>query len=153
MVKQLPIRIQAAEKSDVRSQFAALCYRVVNGKVEILLVTSRGSGRWIVPKGWPKDGMTPADSAASEAWEEGGVIGRVSDRCLGIFSYSKAIAPGQHLPCVGMVYPVRVQSLAQDYPEKGQRRRKWFSRKKAARNVWEPDLAHLLRDFDPRGLS
>ncbi|MFC6583776.1 NUDIX hydrolase [Sulfitobacter aestuariivivens] len=55
----------------MRTQFAALCYRVKKGKVQVLLVTSRGTKRWIVPKGWPMDGKTPAQSAALEAWEEG----------------------------------------------------------------------------------
>ena len=150
---QLPIRIKAANKSDVRSQFAALCFRVVDGKVRILLVTSRGSGRWIVPKGWPMDKVTPAASAAREAWEEAGVIGRTYDRCLGLFSYNKLDVFGADLPCVAMVYPVRVRTLAEDYPEARQRRRKWFSRKKAASRVAEPELARILRTFDPRSLD
>ena len=60
MIKQLPLKLRAASKNDVRSQFAALCYRIKAGNPEILLITSRGTGRWIVPKGWPEDGMTPA---------------------------------------------------------------------------------------------
>ena len=59
MIKQLPITVNSARKTDVRTQFAALCWRVMDGKVQILLITSRGSGRWIVPKGWPMDGQTP----------------------------------------------------------------------------------------------
>lgn len=153
MVKQLPIHFPGADKTDVRSQLAAICYRIVNGKVEILLVTSRRSGRWIVPKGWPKTGRTPAASAAEESWEEAGVIGKASDQCIGIFSYAKTITAGQTLPCMVMAYPMHVKTLAQDYPEKGQRQRKWFSRKKAARRVDEPELAQLLRDFDPRGFG
>ena len=152
MVKQLPIRIRAPRKSDVRSQFGALCFRVIRGKVKILLVTSRRTGRWIVPKGWPMDRMTPAESAAREAWEEAGAVGRVQDRCLGLFSYNKLDDFGFEIPCVAMVYPMRVRSLATDYPEKDQRRRKWFSPKKAAARVSEPELARILRDFDPRAL-
>ncbi len=152
MIKQLPISVQAAHKSDVRSQFAALCWRLNRGKPEILLITTRGSGRWIVPKGWPMDAMTPAASAAQEAWEEAGVIGEPADRCLGLFSYLKTVAPDRVLPCVAMVYPVRVESLATDFPEKGQRRRKWFPSDKAATKVDEPELARILRDFDPHTL-
>lgn len=151
MVKQLPIRTRAAHKSDVRTQFGALCYRVKQGKLKILLVTTRRSGRWIVPKGWPMDKQTPAQSAAQEAWEEAGVIGKPQDRCLGLFSYLKVTADGdKDLPCLAMVYPVLVQSLAADFPEKDQRRRKWFSPRKAAERVSEPELARILRDFDPR---
>lgn len=153
LIKQLPITVRASHKSDVRSQFSALCYRIVRDKPQILLVTSRKTGRWIVPKGWPMDGLTPAQCAAQEAWEEGGVIGKAQDRCLGLYSYNKVLEPYGGLPCVAMIYPVRVKSLAQDFPEKKQRRRKWFSPKKAASRVSEPELARILRDFDPRSLT
>lgn len=152
LIKQLPITFRAAHKSDIRSQFAALCYRISSNKPEILLITSRRVGRWIVPKGWPMDGMTPAASAAQEAWEEAGVIGKPQEQCLGLFSYQKVIDDQTDLPCVALVYPVKVKSLASDFPEKGQRRRKWFSPKKAAARVMEPELARILADFDPRVL-
>jgi len=148
MMKQLPITFTAAHKSDVRSQFSALCYRFRRGKPEILLITSRGTGRWIIPKGWPMDGLTPAASAAQEAWEEAGVRGRVFDQCLGLFSYSKSVG-GKGLPIVVMVYPLRVKTLAGTYPEEGQRTRKWFAQGKAAGLVGHPELAQIIRDFDP----
>ena len=148
MIKQLPISFLASHKSDVRSQFAALCFRVKRNKAEVLLVTARGSGRWILPKGWPIDGMTPAGSAAQEAWEEAGVRGKAYDRCLGLYSYSKSIA-GAGLPIMVMIYPVRVREVASDYPEAGQRTRKWFGARKAAKKVLEPELARILKDFDP----
>jgi 8-oxo-dGTP pyrophosphatase MutT (NUDIX family) len=150
MIKQLPLTVSTERKSDVRSQFAALCYRIRKDKIQVLLITSRGSGRWIVPKGWPMDGKTPAESAALEAWEEAGVCGKVSDRCLGIYSYSKEEAGLGELPCIAMVFAVEVTKLSKSYPEAGQRVRKWVSRKKAAKMVDEPELARVLRDFDPR---
>ena len=150
MITQLPLVMHAARKSDVRSQFASLCYRIKNGKVQILLITSRGTGRWIIPKGWPIDGLTPAASAAQEAWEEAGVTGKPRDLCLGLFSYRKVVGAEPNLPCVAMVYPLRVKALAKVYPEAGERKRKWVSRKKAAEMVHEPELARILRDFDPR---
>lgn len=153
MIKQLPLSLGQAEKTDVRTQFAALCYRVKNDKVQILLVTSRGSGRWIVPKGWPMDGKTPTDNATVEAWEEAGVRGVAESRPLGLYSYSKTFEDGDaDLPCVAMVYAIKVTSLAREYPEAKQRRRKWVSRKKAASLVDEPELSRILRDFDPRAL-
>ncbi len=152
LIKQLPISVRAAHKTDVRSQFAALCYRIQRDKPQVLLITSRRTGRWIVPKGWPMDGMTPAQCAAQEAWEEAGVIGKTKDRCLGLYSYSKSRGPIRGVPCVALVFPVRVKSLARDFPEKSQRRRKWFAPKKAASKVIEPELARILRDFDPRSL-
>jgi len=152
MIKQLPISVGGGRKWDVRSQFAALCYRVRDKKIQVLLITSRGTGRWILPKGWPMDGITPAKSAAQEAWEEAGVQGKAVNVCLGLYSYRKVMDDIDDLPCVAMVYPVRVKKLSKDYPEAGQRKRKWVSRKKAAAMVAEPELARILRDFDPKML-
>ena len=152
-IKQLPISPRAQHKSDVRTQFAALCYRLRKGKPEILMITSRASRRWIIPKGWPMDGKTPAQSAMTEAWEEAGVIGKPIDLCLGLYSYRKWMGPKQFLPCVALVYPVKVKSLADDFPEKGQRKRKWMRPKKAAERVSEPELAQILRNFDTRMLG
>lgn len=149
-IKQLPIKIQADHKSDVRTQFAALCYRIAKGKTEVLLITSRRTGRWIVPKGWPMNGKTPAESAAQEAWEEAGVVGHPQDRCLGLFSYTKVVDANTDLPCVAMIFPLRVISMSAEFPEAGQRQLKWFSLKKAALLVGEPELARILRDFDPK---
>lgn len=152
MIKQLPISIPGGQKSAVRSQFAALCYRVKSDKVQVLLVTSRKTRRWIIPKGWPMDGKTPAECAAQEAWEEAGVIGKPINMCLGLYSYSKILdgdAP-EGLPCVAMVYPVKVKRMMEKFPEAGQRKRRWVTRKRAASLVAEPELARILRDFDPK---
>ena len=78
--KPLPLSIDPIQKRMARAQFGALCYRVEKGMVQILLVTSRGTKRWIVPKGWPEDGLTPAEAAAKEAGEEAGVTGKVKQR-------------------------------------------------------------------------
>lgn len=153
MIKQLPIALGGAQKSEVRTQFAALCYRIKKDKVRILLVTSRGSKRWIVPKGWPMDGKTPAKSALQEAWEEAGVVGSASDAALGVYSYAKCVNGEDDMQCLAMVYPIEVTALSKEFPEKGQRRRKWMSRKKAASKVSEPELARIIRDFDPRRVS
>ena len=150
MIKQLPISLHGARKGDVRTQFAALCYRIKRGKVQILLVTSRGSKRWIVPKGWPMDGKTPAQSAQQEAWEEAGVTGKPDSTCLGVYSYAKDVGSMDDLPCLAMLYPIAVKSLAKKFPERGQRRRRWVSRKRAARMVQEVELTRMILDFDPR---
>lgn len=136
----------------MRTQFAALCFRVKNGKTQILLITSRGSGRWILPKGWPIDGATPHEAALQEAWEEAGVTGKVSPRPLGIYSYVKESSDDDDLPCVAMIYTVKVKSLAKAFPEADQRKRKWVSPKKAAAMVDEPELSRILRDFNPRAV-
>ena len=138
LVKQLPISVGGAKKSDVRTQFAALCYRVVKKKVQVLVISSRGTGRWIVPKGWPMDGKTPADAALQEAWEEAGVIGKVVSAPLGLYSYQKVQDDAPDFPCVAVVYAVKVKSLSKEFPEAGERRLKWVGRKKAAKLVDEP---------------
>ncbi|MDT8856728.1 NUDIX hydrolase [Paracoccaceae bacterium Fryx2] len=133
---------------DLRTQYGAVCWRVMNRKVEVLLVTSRETGRWVIPKGWPIPGLSPEDSAAREAFEEAGVEGRVDSDCIGVFSYDKALGkpsgPRQIVPCVVAVYALRVERLRMTFPERDQRRRKWFSPEKAARKVAEPELQHLL---------
>lgn len=95
-------------------------------------------------------GVTPGESAAQEAWEEAGVKGEVDQRPLGLFSYVKETENDLDLPCVAMVYGVRVKSLSKAYPEMKERKRKWMSRKKAAAAVDSPELSRILRDFDPR---
>jgi 8-oxo-dGTP pyrophosphatase MutT (NUDIX family) len=152
IIKQLPLKLGSAHKTDVRTQFAALCYRIKNDKIQFLLVTSRRTGRWIIPKGWPMDSMTPADAAAQEAWEEAGVVGKADPRPLGLFSFNKFLDEDQGLPCIAMVYSVLVKSLAKEFPEAGQRKRKWVGRKKAVSLIEEPELARILRDFHPHHL-
>lgn len=149
MTQEMRLSLGKADKGDLRLQFAALCWRRRRGKLQVLLVTSRRAKRWILPKGWPIDGKTPARCAQIEAWEEAGVQGSVQDRALGVFAYRKRGASGP-IPCMAMVYPLKVTALAKHYPEKGQRRRKWLSRKKAARLVEGEDLARLIANFDPR---
>ncbi len=115
-------------------------------------MTSRDSGRWVIPKGWPINGLSPSGSAAQEAWEEGGVRGKVRDACQGIYDYDKSLDKGTDLPVSVAVFPIEVAKLADDFPEKGQRKRKWFSPKKAASRVQEPQLKRILRKFDPKKL-
>ena len=147
-IKSRPLRLARGQKRDVRTQFGALCYRVRQDKVQVLLITSRTTKRWIVPKGWPINDATPASAAAQEAWEEAGVEGRVMGNSLGIYSYTKSdIDDG--LPCVVAVFPIKVKRLWTDYPEADQRERKWFSLKKASNLLTEPELRQLVRDFDP----
>lgn len=130
-------------------QAGALCWRMHRDQPEVLLITSRDTGRWIIPKGWPVAGLAPEGTAAREAWEEAGVEGTTCADPVGSFGYSKMLGAGLGLPCVVEVFALRVGRLADVYPEKGQRRRKWFSLKKAARKVQEPDLRRLILAFAP----
>lgn len=137
-----------AEKREVRTQFGALCFRMRSGAPQILLITSRETHRWVLPKGWPMPGMSPVEAAQREAWEEAGAKGRISSQCLGIYSYFKVMDRGG-LPCVVALFPMKVTRLAKDFPERDERRRKWFPAKKAATKVDEPELSEILGEFDP----
>ncbi|MGH1426048.1 MAG: NUDIX hydrolase [Pseudooceanicola sp.] len=148
--KHLTKQFRDATSGDVRPQYAALCYRIVKDKPQVLLITSRGTKRWIVPKGWPMANKTPGACAQREAYEEAGVIGRVADRPLGIYPYMKLLDNGKEVPCAGLIFPLRVTALKAEYPEAGQRRRKWFSPKKAASKVDEPALSDLILRFNPK---
>ncbi len=149
--KQKPVRLAGAGKYELRTQFGALPWRIADGKVEILLITSRGSGRWIIPKGWPMDGQTPAEAAATEAFEEAGIEGKLSQNVFGFYGYRKRLAKeGHDLPIMVTVFPLKVKKMCKSWPEKQERTRKWMSRKKAASLVREPELARMIRLFDPR---
>lgn len=128
-------------------QLAALCWRRHAGRVEILLITSRDTGRWIVPKGWPMADRSAPAAAAQEAWEEAGVRGSIADEALGSFDYAKIHADAPPQPCSVQVFPLRVEEVRRHYPERGQRRRKWFAASKAARKVGEPELQEMIRAF------
>lgn len=143
------IGIADLDESKARSQVGALCWRLSEGKLQVLLVTSRETGRWVIPKGWPQSKKSAADSAGSEAWEEAGAKGRVTDGALGVYAYHKVLGPERGIPCVVSVFPMQVKSLARDYPEHGQRKRRWFAPKKAAQKVDEPELKEILKAFAP----
>lgn len=142
-----PLALSPHRKRDVRTQFGALPWRMHKDKLQFCLISTRRTGRWIVPKGWPMDGATPAEAAAIEALEEGGLEGRISERCLGIFTYVKELASEPNLPCVVAVFPLKVTKARKTWPEMSERKRRWVSPRKAAELVQEPDLARLFRDF------
>lgn len=130
-------------------QCGALCWRLQGNDLKVLLVTSRDTGRWIIPKGWMLPDLTPAASAAREAWEEAGVEGSIADDPVGMFAYDKVLGPSQAVPCLVSVFPLRVTRLRNRFPEVLQRQRKWFSPERAAQKVIEPELCELLRAFSP----
>jgi len=142
------LSLSSGNKWDVRAQFAALCYKKAHGRVRVLLVTSRDTGRWVLPKGWPIAGLRPPECAEAEAWEEAGVRGKVENDCVGVFTYVKELDTGVGLPTVVAVFPLKVESLEDTFPESGQRERQWVTQKRAAKLVDEPDLSDLLLRFD-----
>lgn len=136
---------------DVGNQIAALPIRWDSRQdVKILMVTSRDTGRWVMPKGWTMDGEKPWDAAAIEALEEAGATGHIGSDEIGTYRYPKVMEDGAVVPCVVRVYPLFVGKLLRTWKEQGQRKRKWFSPKAAAKRVAEPDLAALLMTLQDR---
>jgi 8-oxo-dGTP pyrophosphatase MutT (NUDIX family) len=128
-------------------QFAALpfCYGE-GGRLRVMLVTSRETKRWVIPKGWPVRGRKPHEVAAQEAFEEAGLLGTIiSKRSIGGYHYEKQIAPARGLLCKVSVFLFRVDRQLEDWPEKTQRETQWFEPSYAANLVDEGELARLLR--------
>lgn len=152
-VKSAPTLQFRPDGDEMLTQFGALCWRHRRGRIEVLLVTSRDTGRWVIPKGWPVPGLDGPGSAAREAWEEAGVRAQGPVVPLGVFTYEKVLrraADGdQGVPCVVSVHAMAVTQQSKTYPESGQRRRRWFSQAKAARKVDEPELQVLIAGFVP----
>lgn len=131
-------------------QYGALPYRHdADGTVRILLVTSRETGRWIVPKGNRMEGKTPSESAQREAYEEGGVEGEIAPEAIGHYRYVKQRKNGSVTPANVMIFPMRVTRQLGDWPEKGEREARWFSLADAAASVAERSLRYLILSFDP----
>ncbi|CAK7254827.1 MULTISPECIES: NUDIX hydrolase [unclassified Shinella] len=133
-----------------REQYGALCYRVRKKKpaIEILLITSRDTGRWVIPKGWPMDGKSAAAAAAREAWEEAGVRGSVREAPIGSYNYLKGLPHGLKVDCRVRVFPLSVDDLSENFPEKDERRAEWVTCQEAARRVQEPGLKDLILAFE-----
>jgi len=112
-----------------------------------MLLTSRETQRWIIPKGWPVKGRKPAEVASQEAYEEAGLIGQiVGKRPLGNFHYQKQLAK-RVLLCEVRVFSFRVDRQLDDWPEKSQRETQWFDAGEAATLVLEDGLAGLISRF------
>ncbi|MBF9235035.1 NUDIX hydrolase [Microvirga alba] len=131
---------------DEFSQVAALPFRIKDGKIEVLLVTSRETRRWLIPKGWPMKGKKPHKAAAQEAAEEAGVRGEIRQEPLGSYDYWKRRAKHFDL-CRVEVYPLEVSKQLETWREKGQRDAQWFDVEEAAHQVLEPALAELIRSL------
>jgi 8-oxo-dGTP pyrophosphatase MutT (NUDIX family) len=132
--------------SPKRVQYAALPFRRRPAAgTEVLLVTSRQTGRWIIPKGWPIKRKAPYAAAAQEALEEAGVVGRVRRRSIGSYQYEKRLKNGGAILCKVQVFPLEVERQQRTWAEKGKRKVKWFSPDKAAATVDEVVLRNIIR--------
>ena len=137
-----------AEKAE-RRQVAALPWRNGDAGVEVLLVTSRETRRWVTPKGGRMTGRTDPEAAAQEALEEAGVEGVVDERPLGQFRYLKTLKRRAARWLLVDVYGLRVTAEHDDWKERAERERVWLSREEAADRVDEPELKALISAFDP----
>ena len=129
-----------------RQQYAALPIRFdARGEMEVLLLTSRGTRRWVIPKGWPMSKRTPGEAAAREAYEEAGLEGVIRPETpIGQYHYAKALAH-RELTIEVSVFVLRVDRQLESWPEQAERETGWFTPEQAAELVAEPELAAILR--------
>jgi 8-oxo-dGTP pyrophosphatase MutT (NUDIX family) len=128
-------------------QFGALCVRYTIEGPEVLLVTTRETKRWMIPKGWPMAGLKPRKVAEQEAWEEAGVVGRVKKLPIGDFVYDKVLGDGSKVRPTVAVFLLEVRRQWKRFPESAQRRTAWLTPLEASRLIDEPDLERLILKF------
>ena len=119
-------------------QSGVIPYRLEQGKIEILLVSSRKKKRWVIPKGIIEPDLTPQDSAAKEALEEGGILGEVLPESVGTYTYEKWGGV-----CRVVVFLLKVTSLEANWLE-NYRERQWFSLPEARKRLDEAELKNIL---------
>jgi ADP-ribose pyrophosphatase YjhB (NUDIX family) len=131
------------------TQYGALPWRRTDaGVLEVMLITSRETHRWVIPKGWPMEGLTPAEAAGTESFEEAGIRGHMGES-LGCYLYEKKLKDLTMRALTVEVFPLQVESELTFWPEAAVRRRRWFSAAAAANAVDEPELAEIIREFTP----
>ena len=143
-------RLRPEADREPRTQYAALPWRRRGDGIEVLLITSRETRRWVIPKGWPMKDRESADAAAQEAFEEAGVIGAPGRKSLGVYHYDKRLRSGRMQHVRVMVFPLEVAEERDIWPEMAQRDRNWTSPAEAAGLVDEPELRALLARFKPK---
>jgi 8-oxo-dGTP pyrophosphatase MutT (NUDIX family) len=140
-------QFRIAEDRQLHQQYGSLCFKRKKRGIKILLITSRDTGRWVIPKGWPIKKVGDGGTALQEAWEEAGVIGQVASKNIGCFIYTKLMHNGSTVECSVDVYPVEVERLKKNFPERSQRLRRWFSVSGAASKVDEQALRDIIVSF------
>ena len=138
------------KRSKFSIQYASLPWRRKNGQLQILLLTTRTTSRWIIPKGWPMPDCTPAACAAAEAVEEAGVLGKITPWKFGSFSYLKRRSSGQTVRCMVQVFPLQVQRQPRTWPEKDLRRFVWCTLDQALSLIGEPGPRRVIERFGKR---
>ena len=135
-------------KTDSNLQYAALPYRRrSDGAIEVMLITSLNTKRWIIPKGWPVQGLAPQDCAAREALEESGLVGRISERPIGFYGYEKRLADGSTMRCMVETFALEVEKQLASWPEQSRRQTQWYVLQAAADAVDEPELSAMIANL------
>jgi 8-oxo-dGTP pyrophosphatase MutT (NUDIX family) len=129
-----------------QGQVAALPWRRGEA-VEILLISSRETRRWVIPKGWPMKGLSGPKSAEREAFEEAGVEGAIADKPIGTYTYAKRARSGAIQTLSVEVFPMLVETERKNWPERNERVRRWASVDDAAAAVDEPELKQIIVAF------
>lgn len=145
-VKPVELAVGLPITEGVLRQAGVIAYRVVEGRVQVLLVTSRETKRWIIPKGNIGAGLTPAEAAKKEAFEEAGVSGEIEGTApLGTYTYQKLLPCGKERPAAVQVFLLRFVDQAKNWPERRQRQLAWMSTTDAIDIIQEPGVVPLLR--------
>ena len=137
----------AASFNRVLTQYGALPYAIdKDGRIRIMLVTSRSRRDWIIPKGWPIPRLSPAETAAREAYEEAGLIGTImSEEPVGYYRYAKQGAAWRRMLCEVAVFLFAVDRQLAKWPEKAERETRWFTPEQAAARVASGSLADVVQ--------
>lgn len=129
-----------------RLQYGALPYKIAGADgVQVMLVTSRETKRWVIPKGWPMKDRKPHVAAKLEAFEEAGVKGRIGKRPIGAYFYHKRLKSDATVSCKVEVFPLKVRKEHEEWPERAEREGRWFSPDEAADVVQEEELRAIIR--------
>jgi 8-oxo-dGTP pyrophosphatase MutT (NUDIX family) len=126
-------------------QYAALPF-YEKSTPRVMLATSRDTGRWVIPKGWPMPGRKPCQVAKREAFEEAGLIGKfISKQPVGSYHYMKVLSRHHEVLCEVLVFLFQVECQLDAWPEKHQRETRWFEPHEAAALVDEAELGEIIR--------
>lgn len=136
--------------SGAKLQSGILPWRRKDDVFELLLITSRGGNRWIIPKGWPMPRKTLRESACQEAYEEAGVRGEADPKPVGSYITDKTDFLGRTRELEVVVYAMEVREELGDWPEKAVRQRLWCSSDEAVRTVEQASLRTLIQGFVDR---
>jgi 8-oxo-dGTP pyrophosphatase MutT (NUDIX family) len=146
MKQQKPAKKRTAKQREPHTQYGALPWRIAD-ELEVMLLTSRDTRRWVIPKGWPMKGRKANATAALEAFQEGGLLGSIGKKSVGFYHYRKRLKNGAVLMCQVEVFPLHVLRQRKKWPEKGQRVTQWLPYMEAAEEVAEEELKELILAF------